>query len=425
MIGSLALATVIAIRGGTLIDGAGSPAVPNAVVLVEGGKIRAAGPSAKVKTPADAEVVDATGKFLMPGLIDLHTHPPPVRADAERVLRTYLYFGVTTIRSLGVDGQDLWTLRDEQRAGRLLAPRIFTAGQGFGHPKGWPNNPNVQRPTSPQEARAQVRGLAEKRVDFVKMWVDTKDGTLPKFDFDIAAAVIDEAARHNIPSAAHIFEYEDCAKLANLALNEFIHMIRDRDEVPREFIQMVKERRITFAPTLAKMEGDFYFFENPRAPQLSDPDYVRLMGPEGMARLKKGPPPEVTPAILAQRKKEFERAQRITKQLFDAGVMITVGSDGPVFPVVHGYGTHTELRVVRDAGLPPLAAIQAATMNGARRLTMGRDGKGKREWGTIEAGMAADLLVLSVDPLADINNTRKIERVMQAGRWLDRAALLR
>jgi imidazolonepropionase-like amidohydrolase len=410
---SLALATVVVIRGATLIDGAGAPPLPDAAIVIEGGKILAVGPSAQVKAPPGAEVVEAAGKFIIPGLVDLHTHPPVDRAEAEKVLRTYLHFGVTTIRSLGVDGPHIWALREDQRTGKLVAPRIFTAGQGFAHPQGWPANDMPHRPLTPEQAREQVRSLAARRVDFVKMWVDTKDGSRPKIDFSIAGAIIREAARHGIPSAAHIFEYEDCLRLASLGINELVHMVRDRDEVPREFIERMKSQGISFTPTMAKMEGDWIFYENPYAPQLRDPEYVRLMGPEAIVRLKNGPAPEMTPALLAQRKKEFQRAQRITKQLFDGGVRIGVGSDGPVFPVAHGYGTHVELRVVREAGLPPLAAIQAATNNGARRLV-----QGEPDFGTIAPGMAADLVILHADPVADIHNSRRIDRVMQAGRWV-------
>jgi len=413
-------AEVIVLRGATLIDGTGAPPVVNAVIVVDGGKIRAAGPAARVKIPASAEVLDFTGKFIIPGLVDLHTHPPPQRELAEKVFRTYLYFGVTTIRSMGVDGDDIWKMREAQRSGKLIAPRIFTAGQGFGHPKGWPVNPNVHRPTNPEEARAQVRLLAAKGADLVKMWVDSKDGRMPKFDMNIASAVIDEAARHNLPAAAHIFEYEDSLQLAKLGLSEFIHMVRDRDVLPPEFLSLVKQRRITFAPTMAKMEGDFFFAENPRAPQLDDPEYAALMGADAIRRLRSGPAEGITAEILALRKKDFHLAKKHTRRLFDDGVLVGIASDGPVFPVAHGHGTHVEMRILNECGIAPLQVIRAATLNGARRLTMGLNGKGKREFGTIEPGMAADLLVLSADPLAAISNTRKIEKVMQSGHWIER-----
>jgi imidazolonepropionase-like amidohydrolase len=362
--------------------------------------------------------LDGRGKWVIPGLVDLHVHPPATRAQAEDVFQTYLSYGVTTIRSLGVDGSDIWQMRDDQRAGRLQAPRIFTAGQGFGHPHGWPQNPNVLRPNSVKEARAAVGELAKKRPDVIKMWVDTKGGTLPLFDKEIARAIVVEARRHGIPTAAHVFDYKDASDLVDFGISELIHMVRDRDELPAEFISAIKKKGVTFTPTMAKMEGDYYFFEKRDHPQLRDPEYIALMGEKAMARLTGDP--ESSPAVLALRKKEFERAMKFTRQLSGAGVLIALGSDGPVFPVAHGHGVHVEMRVLNRAGLSPLETIKAATMNGARRLTMGLDAKGRREFGSLEPGMAADLVLLSADPLSDIQNTRKIDRVMQAGRWIER-----
>jgi imidazolonepropionase-like amidohydrolase len=410
--------TPIAITGVTLIDGTGAPAIRNANIVIQDGRIRGAGPASKTKVPAGAEVVDGRGKWVIPGLVDLHVHPPATRAEAEGVFDTYLHYGVTTVRSLGVDGGDIWQMREDQRAGKLKAPRIFTAGQGFGHPHGWPNSPNVLRPTTEAEAREAVRNLAGKRVDLVKMWVDTKSNTLPKFDLDVARAIIDEAKRHGIPSAAHVFDYSDAETLVKFGISELIHMVRDRNELPSEFVRALKAGRVSITPTMAKMEGDYYFYERPDHPQLRDPDYRALMGDKLMSRLMG--PPESSAEVLAERKREFERAQRFTKQLSDAGILVAVGSDGPVFPVAHGYGTHVEMRVLNRAGLTPLEAIRAATLNGAKRLTTGLNGKGKRDFGTIEPGMAADLVLLSADPLIEIENTRKIEAVMQSGRWIER-----
>lgn len=413
------LAAEIALRGATLIDGTGAPPVANATVVVDGGKIVAAGPASRVRIPASAQVVDVVGKYIIPGLVDLHTHPPAQRELAEKVFHTYLHFGVTTIRSLGIDGQDIWKMREDQRNGVLIAPRIYTAGQGFGHPKGWPLSPNVQRPATPEEAREQVRQLAAKGVDLVKMWVDSKDGRMPKLDIKIAGAIIDEAAKHHLPAAAHIFEYEDSLQLAKLGLSEFIHMVRDREDLPPDFLSLVKKRHISFAPTMAKMEGDFYFAENPNAVQLDDAEYAALVGSEAIRKLRSGPAEGVTPAILTMRKKDFQLAKKHTRRLFEEGVLIGIASDGPVVPVAHGHGTHVEMRILNDCGVPALQVVRAATRDGATRLTMGLNGKGKRTFGTIEPGMAADLVVLTADPLVAISNTRKIEKVMQSGRWID------
>jgi len=158
---------------------------------------------------------------------------------------------------------------------------------------------------------------------------------------------------------------------------------------------------------MAKMEGDFYFAENPNAAQLDDAEHAALVGPEAIRKLRSGPAERITPVILAMRKKDFHLAKKHTRRLFDEGVLIGIASDGPLVPVAHG--THVERRILNDCGVAPLQVISAATRDGAIRLTMGVNGKGRRNFGTVEPGMAADLVVLAADPLAAISNTRKIE----------------
>jgi imidazolonepropionase-like amidohydrolase len=413
---------VLAIRGATVIDGTGKPPIPNATVLIDRGRFTAVGPAAEVRIPAGATEWDATGKFIMPGLVDLHTHPPAPLTEKMKVLHTYLYFGVTTIRSIGVDGPEMFDVRAGQQAGKILAPRIFTAGYGFAHPQGWPTGAPVNRPKTAAEARQMVRALAAKKADFVKMWVDSKDGRLPKIDPEICAAVIDEAHKHGIPAVAHIFEYADTVRLVEMGIDEFLHMVRDREELPTDFVQLVKRRKIRFGPTMSKMEGDFYFMNRRDDPVLSDPEYIAVAGRKLVDLLRSTGQPRgetIAPEVLALRQKDFAIAKKLTKQLWDSGVPIELASDGGVPPVAHGHGTHVELRILNDAGLSPLDAIRAATRNGAERLS-----RGKPEFGTIVPGMFADLIVLNADPLEEIRNSRKIDRVMQAGQWLDRTKLL-
>ncbi len=402
------------LRGATLIDGTGAAAVANAIVIVRGGIIEAAGPAAKIALPKSGEVIDLTGKFLIPGLVDLHVHPPTKGEAADRSFRAFLRFGVTTIRSLGIDGEEIWELREDQRQGRLTAPRIYTAGQGFGHPQGWPKQSNVVRPMRPEDARAHVRRLAANRADVVKMWVDPKDDTMPVFDMSIAKAIIDEAGRHNIPTAAHIFRFEDTRQLVDMGLSELIHMIRDREELPAEFVSELRRRNVAATPTLAKIESDILFGQSSDPPPMRDPEFVAASGPLASERI---PALALAPEVVARRKNDYATAKKLTRRLFASGVAIGVGSDGGIFPMVPGYSTHQEIRILGDSGIPAVDVIRAATRNGAERLTKPNE---KRTFGTIEVGMAADLIVLAADPLANLANTRSVERVMQSGKWIDR-----
>ena len=199
-----------AIVGATLIDGSGDPPIPDATVVVAGERVVAAGPRADVAVPDDAIVLDASGKFLIPGLVDLHNHYGGGRAGLERLFALQLEFGVTTARSLGADGAENLAVIDDAKAGSIPAPRLYTAGAGFSHPQGMPPGEVIQRPTTGAEARRMVRELAAANVDLIKMWVDAtldgrlawsfdwNDGTapIPKISTEIRTALVREAARH-------------------------------------------------------------------------------------------------------------------------------------------------------------------------------------------------------------------------------------
>lgn len=183
----------IVLRGATLIDGTGRPAVANSVIVVSGGKIQAVGKAGSVHVPKDAEVQDVGGKTIMPALVSLHVHlaqtldglnPNPqsyTEANIRSQLEKFLSYGVGTILSLGTDQGIIYKLRDEQRSGQVPGARFYTAGRGFGVEGGFPPGAaGIYRPKTPEEAREQVRELAVHHPDFVKIWVDDGLGRSPK-----------------------------------------------------------------------------------------------------------------------------------------------------------------------------------------------------------------------------------------------------
>ena len=412
----------ITILGAKLIDGSGGPPIDDSVVVIRGTRVQAAGPRSHTPVPKGGEIIDGTGKVIIPGLIDLHCHYLGGRAQVERALRTQLYFGVTTARSIGVDPLDTLAVFADGRAGKISAPRMYTAGLGFTHPQGHPVDLIVNRPATEDEARKMVRELAAQRVDFVKMWVESINQTVPKISAEIQTAVVQEAAKHDISSVAHISDEEDVHQLAALGVTDFLHTVRDREAVDDSFVQMCKSTGLTFTPTLSVAQSGWYFAENPEA--LNDPELRQAFSPEVLEGLTQAEAREQILANpqLAQSKKEYATAELFVKQMQQAGVRIGAGSDSGAGNVATGWGTHREMELLVAAGLSPMEAIVAAT-SAAAQIAERRE-SGESGFGRLAAGKAADLLLLDADPLADIKNTRNIERIMQAGKWLERDGLL-
>ena len=398
------------IAGATLLDGAGAEPIEDAVVVIRGDRIERAGARADVPIPEGGEVIDATGKYLIPGLIDLHNH---YRDGLEEwAWRLQLHSGVLTARSLGSDrGGTPWMIA-EARAGNVPAPRIFTAGLGFSHPEGFP--PGTRGPATEEEAREMVRELAAQEVDLIKMWVDTFLDTRPKIEPEIRTAIADEATKHGIPVSAHVFFEDDIWQLVDAGVRSFVHGVRDQ-EVDDEFVRMAQENELSFAPALGQAKTTWYVAEHPEL--LDDPALVAGLQPPLLERLRD---PEQRAGMLAsentaKRRVAFDYVTKFVHRMNDAGVTITVGSDSGAGNIAYGWGTHHELEaLVEDGGLTPLQALAAAGANAAGVLIDDPD------FGTIAEGNAADLILLGADPLADIRNTRRIERVMQAGVWLER-----
>src|SRR2546426_1953742 len=161
---------VTAIVGAKLIDGTGGPAVDNAVVIVNGDRITAAGPRARVQVPQGATVVDAAGKFLIPGLVDAHYHLNQPPEEMKRLFLVALHWGVTTFRVTGNDKREAVSIYHQVKKGEIPGPRVYTAGQGFSPSGPYEGAPGF-RPKTPGEARANVQGLKKQGVDFVQLWM--------------------------------------------------------------------------------------------------------------------------------------------------------------------------------------------------------------------------------------------------------------
>jgi imidazolonepropionase-like amidohydrolase len=419
-------ANTVVLSGFTLIDGNGGAPLQNAALVAQEGRITFVGPASELKAPAGATTQDLSGKFVLPGLIDLHVHVAEsdgavqdprrtfTRENVQADLRLYANYGVTSVLSMGSDQPLVWEIREEQHRERPKVARIFTAGRGFTGLEAFPTNqgniPGVPYEVSdPKQAAGFVDELATHHPDVVKIWVDDRFGDFQKTKtpINLAAAIIDEAHKLNLKVAAHVFYLDDAKKLAAAGLNAFAHSVRDKP-VDDELIGLMKQHGTWQIATLTRDSTPFEF-EHPE-PFLNDPFFTKAAPPLFLERLKS---PEYLKAMVADKHWSqypgvLENAKRNLKRLVDAGVRYGFGTDAGVPGRVPAYLAHEELLLMRDAGLTPMQIIVAATKSSAEFL-------GERDLGTVEKGKWADLLVLGADPLADLKNSRKIDAVYVAG----------
>jgi imidazolonepropionase-like amidohydrolase len=404
-------AGVTAIVGARLVDGTGGPAVDNSAILVSGDRITAAGPRAQVRIPEGATVVGAAGKTVIPGLIDVHCHLNQPADVMRRLLPVALNWGVTTIRMVGNDKPEIMHVYAEAREGKFPSPRVYSAGQGFNLTGPYPGAPTL-KPTTAEEARAGVRSHKLQKADFIKVWMGDKG-----FTPDVVEAIVDEARKQGIPVVAHIANAAQVRQLAELGVTDFLH--EARDGMNPEFIAYAKSKGLSFAPTLGQGQSRWYYYEHPEVLAM-DPKFDGFYA-RGRAMLND--PARKQQVIgapdFAEAKQRFkDNNYPFIKMMSDAGVRIVTGTDcgaeaSQTTPV--GHTTHREVAMFVEAGMTPAAALRAATLDAARVLERKED----PSYGEIRAGQAADLVVLNADPLADINNTIKIHRVMKAGQWVE------
>jgi imidazolonepropionase-like amidohydrolase len=419
-----AQAEVRVLRGFTLIDGTGGTPVPNSAMIVDAGRISWVGPVSSLKAPAGAEIVDLTGRFVMPGIVDLHGHLGITdgmtqdarlfsRQTAERDLKNYASYGVTTLVSLGLDGDQIFEIRDEQRRSRPTMARVYTAGQGLassGGIGGAISFPGVAGAVlnSVSDVEPAVAAQARKRVDFIKFWTDDNFARAKRMPDDIAKAIIESAHRHGIRAVAHVFYLEDAKKLSNFGVDALVHIIRDKP-VDQELIDSMKRNNTWMAAaTLTREVALSAYAKTPDF--LSDPFFTRAVSADVLNTLRN---PEYQKKIASdpyfpRHAESLAIGMKNLKALADGGVKYGIGTDTGVPGRFQGYFEHLELEQMVLAGLTPMQALVAATRSGAEFLNA-------KDLGTLQAGKWADLIVLGRNPLDDIKNTRSITDVYIAG----------
>jgi imidazolonepropionase-like amidohydrolase len=405
-IGSPALAQPIALTNATLIDGSGAPPQSRVTIVMEAGRIRDIGPS--LTPPAGATVIDVGGKFVTPGIINGHGHIGPPARDPQ--LRQYALYGVTTTTSMYFDQDDVQEFKKRQKAGDLKGARILTVMYRF---MSEPFKPGSENKT-PEEGRAKVDEIVGKDADFVKVWIDAQGGRHPKLAPEFTAAVMDQAKKHNKIRMSHIVELADARRMVDQGVNILVHNVRDQ-EIPDDFIATLKEKNVSVISTLAREEGLFIHGDGPNGAPFSDnPFFTKGLTPQQMADLKTKKRDEQTNDPNRPRwLRMFDTDKKNLKKLVDNGIKYGFGTDsGGALDryFIQGYFEHRQMELMRQAGLSPMQIIMAFSKNNSEMLGIDKD------FGTLEKGKAADLLVLTANPLDDIANMRSIEAVYLGGK---------
>jgi len=431
---------VTVFEGARLITGDGSAPIENSSFIVENDRFTTVGRKGEMTVPAGAARVDLTGKTVMPAIVDAHGHlgfldmanGTMSKANFTREnyidhLQRYAYHGVAATISTGTDiGELAYQLREQTIPDAAL---IRTVGLGLAWPGSGPNDPSRNdvpyAVTTVEEARKAVRDLAPHRPDFVKIWVDDRNGRQKKLTPEIYRAAVDEARKLNLPVIAHVFDLEDAKGLVRAGVEGFLHSIRDA-EVDDEFIKLAREHNIWITPNLGGMNrasliresGTPDWFDDPLVRETIAPSMIkaraemyekRRAGRGGAGAGRTGGAPGGGGA------QTFDLPN--TRKLHAAGIRLVLGSDtaGDSNRWI-GMMTLVELENMVAAGFTPAEAIVAATRDAAAVLRLD-------QVGMVAAGKSADFIVLDANPLDNIANTRKIAKVYLRGQEVDRAGL--
>ena len=434
-------------EGARLIVGDGT-AIENSAFVVQGNQFTQVGQRGQVQAPAGAARVDLAGKTVMPTLVDLHGHygyqnlaqgsmskDNFTRANLIDHLQRLAYWGVGAAVGVGdlVDRSDLkggrtgWgdvplKLRDEVVPNTAL---FNTAGPGMAYPtagaQGDPSRMDVSYwVATPEQAREAVRDYAKLKPEFIKIWVDDREGKKTTLSPALYGAILDEAHRNNTPVAVHNVKLSDAKAMMKGGMEGWLHVpVRGEDVVDDELMRIVRDRiarndRPVIWMTPSLISAYMNTFGGPTRPAwLDDPLLKATYSPQQIERYWGEPLRKMTPAQVAEAKASFAHDARNAVRLREAGMKIVGGTDTGQNRHLIGLANHMDLESQVAMGLTPMQVIVGATRDGAAI--------GKFNTGSVAAGKNADFVVLDANPLDNISNTRKVNRVYLRGQEVPRA----
>ena len=430
---------ILVVQGGKLIDGTGRAPLENSIIVIQAGRFQTVGRSGEVSIPADAEVIDARGKTVLPGFIDGHGHLEDFHGEL------YLHLGITTCANIELYQDGPWTRAQKQGTalGKIRGPRIWMSGRAIGGVStghdafGSRTARDNIIVTTPEEVRRAVQRKKELGCDILKV--------NEFLSMDLVKVACDEAHRLGMPVAAHSW---DVVGSANAGVDAIEHiwsvgyssipyaparrkLAEDRlggvidQELAGAYYQTenydavigaMVEHQVAWTPTIAKwlrpLSSSAERFRKRENEILNDPNAdlpaaVRAVTDNSYDKLFK----RYTPAQRDQAKVGYEKAKEFIRRFVEAGGILKEGSDPP-----RGMAAllmHQALAMDVEAGVPPMTAIQAATLNVAKTF------KKDKDYGSVEVGKVADLSIVEGDPLQDIWLTQNVKTVIMDGKVID------
>ncbi len=404
----------------TVIDGTGGPNMANKTVIIRDGRIRAI-QSGKAKTNSPTRKIDGRGKYLMPGLIDVHTHVPYAPDAAKNglpdpgqtSLQSYLYAGVTTVFDAFNNPDYIFKLRDDEHNGKLLSPRLYTAGAVITYPKSWSVTPTSILVDAWPEDQAAVDVNLARQPDLQKITYENfgagANPYVQSFSPELFTTMTQYIIGKGIKPIVHISSEPNARVAIAAGVDRLAHPVTVA-KISDDLVTMIKTLRVMTATTLAVFDNISRVTDDPSF--LDTPAMRAVMEDKQIEDFKKGRGNYIKMGWGSWFKSTLAFSQQNLKRLHDAGAVLALGTDRALGPLVH-----RELELIVEAGIPPAAAIRIATLNGAAYL-----GK-EAEFGSVTPGKWADLVLLNADPTVDIKNVSDIAAVFKGGAEIDRGQL--
>lgn len=425
-------ADVLVLESITLIDGTGAGPRPDMTVVIEDGRFARVLPSQLAGGVEDVEGrrIDGRGKYLVPGLMDMHIHlqggatlsPDGLReADADRekglrALGSYLYSGVTSVYDAGNNPDYILALREDERAGNIVAPRIFATGGIVTQPGSHGTGLGATEVESWPEARPALDAHIARKPDVLKMTLEERGWgerpMIPMLDPALMETIVEYYNDRGIRTTVHTSSERRARQAIFAGVDSLAHPVI-QGPITDDFARLMGAKQIPMTTTLAIGENYSRLVEHPE--YLDQPLYRQALTPAEIETLKGETRDQYQQRMWTRWMKLMTPiAQENVRKIHEAGGLLVLGTDQTIGPAVH-----REMELLQAAGIPALDIIRIATLNGA--IFLGKE----REMGSIEEGKLADAVLLEADPSEDVNNLKRIAYVIKNGELVDRAALAR
>ena len=413
----------------TLIDGTGADPQAGVDIRISGGKIAEIGSDLSVSQ--DAKTIDGNGKYVIPGMIDAHVHmdapivfqlTPEEKAQiVEHTPKAFLYNGITAVLNVSSEVDWIFEQRQAEREGRLLSPRIYAMGRSFTPVDGWGSRHGGALANT-DEALERARDYIARETDGFKVIIEDglgASGTYARMSDEMMKVISDIAHENDVPIYTHAINLDEFHSAVAMSSTAIVHGLEDPIPPGDTILQDMVEKNVMLVPTHSLWEA--FLRHDEAAADLNDP-ILRDSVPHFLLDYMQDPDyrAEETRRFLAVANMPVYQWAEDRIPIFSenilkahqAGIIVATGTDagGPVGYNFQGYNSPWEVKLFVQAGMTPMEALVAATRNGA--IVIGVED----QLGTVEAGKLADLLILTANPLDDIDNIRQIETVVYKGK---------